>query len=358
MGVTLSYNRSLAVFQQIGEHFIDLLVRAAEDKKYIRFIGDNLNFTTNVSHETSTNHKHMVHMFASAALISEPIFENKSQEPQIPIDELKPEHMLLSTDEYSTIKNDIVKIIVDIASVYLPQLQFMKKSVPSLISGPDSTMYNHETVVVPLPVLPFNETSYQDDVKILDYYEDLVKKLIEKADLPDSTSIHVGGDQLTRERFSYAMLLRLGNYDPSARFAHLGPTTFEFFHLGMNFLEKIIFGTLWNKNGAVEMGTLKCEKERVIRNNVDPDVMKAYESDKDFVNSFTSSYIIEALMDYFGLTQRNDAPTQNIPPTFSNEMEQKEWVYDKIGEVVDEYVFPAWCGKEDNIVLQGISRNI
>ena len=51
--------------------------------------------------------------------------------------------------------------------------------------------------------------------------------------------IHIGGDQLTRERFSTAKSLRRGNLSPEARFDHLGPTTFELFHLDMNFLQQV-----------------------------------------------------------------------------------------------------------------------
>ena len=43
LGVCLSYSRTLVLYKHVGEHFVDMLIRAAEQGKYIRFIGDNLN---------------------------------------------------------------------------------------------------------------------------------------------------------------------------------------------------------------------------------------------------------------------------------------------------------------------------
>ncbi len=207
LGIAVSYNRSLVVFKQIGDHYLDLLVRAAEDGKHIRFVGDNLNFSVGVHQETHNNHKHLVHMFASLALVSKNLFEEKSNVPQIPLNNLEPKDVLLSTEEYNIVKEDCVKIIVDILVKFLPQLSFMVKSVPDTLEGPETHLLKAKTEVIPLPVLPFNESCYQDDVKILDYYEDVVKKLKNRVEgMKDDTRIQIGGDQLTRERFSHAML--------------------------------------------------------------------------------------------------------------------------------------------------------
>ena len=61
------------------------------------------------------------------------------------------------------------------------------------------------------------------------------------------------------------MKLQLANGNAQACFAHLGPVTFESFHFGMNYLEKIVFCAVWNKTQQ-EVGTLRGEKEPVNRN--------------------------------------------------------------------------------------------
>ena len=97
-----------------------------------------------------------------------------------------------------------------------------------------------KTEVIPLPCLPFNEQKYQDDVKILEWYQQLAGKIIRESGIDASTQFQISGDQLTRERFTEALLLRLDNINPRERFANLGQCTAEFFHLGMNYMEKCI----------------------------------------------------------------------------------------------------------------------
>ena len=126
--------------------------------------------------------------------------------------------------------------------------------------------------------------------------------------------IHIGGDQLIRERFSWAKILRIGNYDPAARFAYLGPITSEFFHLKMNYLEQMFFDSLWNDKGLMQVSTLKCEKEGILRHSVENNMMKAYDANKDFTESFENAYMAEATMQYFGMEETNDMPTRNAPP--------------------------------------------
>ena len=170
--------------------------------------------------------------------------------------------------------------------------------------------------------------------------------MIQSGSLAENCTLHIGGDQLTRERFSYGKFLRIGNINPRDRFDHIGPITFEFFHLGMNFMEKVIFRRLWKKDSEREIGTMRAECERIFRHFVSPDVMTAYDSDKEFLNSFVNAYVVEAAMDFFGLEDRNSFPTVHKPPNFENDYEIKEWVQTTLGKFVDTYVFPSWCGKD------------
>ena len=98
--------------------------------------------------------------------------------------------------------------------------------------------------------------------------------------------MQIGGDQLTRERLSDAMHLRIENLLPEHRLEYLGPVTFEFFRLALNFMEKVIFKNLFVINGQQEIGTMHIEKERTLRHSVHFDAMKHYEANKDFLFSF------------------------------------------------------------------------
>ena len=131
----------------------------------------------------------------------------------------------------------------------------------------------------------------------------------------------------------------------------------SFFHLGMNYLEKYVLGSLWNNDGPAELGTMKCEAERIFRHSVDTNVMKAYDADRDFALSFFGAYVVEAALSYFGMETRNDAPSKHVPPDMATDLEKTQWVMETIGKFVDEMVFPCWTGNDkEDYVVQGMSR--
>ena len=56
-----------------------------------------------------------------------------------------------------------------------------------------------------MPIMCKNEQNYADVVEILDSYEDHIADIYRKSGASlDEVKIHIGGDQLTRERFSGA----------------------------------------------------------------------------------------------------------------------------------------------------------
>lgn len=83
LGVCLSYDSMLKVQSQIGDYYEELLVDEIKKGHTLRFIGDNLNFMSNVSDERKGHHSHMVHMFANAALGMPNFFTNEPKVPQV-----------------------------------------------------------------------------------------------------------------------------------------------------------------------------------------------------------------------------------------------------------------------------------
>ena len=160
--------------------------------------------------------------------------------------------------------------------------------------------------------------------------------------------IQFGGDQLTRERFGTALSVRLGNLHN--QFAQLGPMTFEFYPLGMNLLDKMVFAPLWSDSGEDEIRTFRGEKERIVRKSVDKDPSKAYEADKVFFINCVSAYLVEAALDFFGMENRNDYPTLNQPPENASPDEGKARVYQLLGKLTHLYCFPYWS-KNDNPIF-------
>ena len=270
--------------------------------------------------ERQDRHGGMKHMFASAAILQPDLPLDLPNDPRIPLQHLTIENILPSRLDLDNVKLEYIKLIVDIIVEHVPALPFMKGTVPSIIKGPYSDLLAAISCTVPFEVLPYNEQYYADDAKIMDNLETKIYAIHDKAGKPltDDLRIHVGGDQLTRGRFSDTKHLCIGNLTAHSRFDHLGPISFELFHLDLNFLEKPIIKWLYKESFLKELGTLQCEQKHILCNNVDKDVHKAYDADQAYVISFIRSFVA-AVLKFFGMTDVNDCQTVNIPPPFDND---------------------------------------
>ena len=135
--------------------------------------------------------------------------------------------------------------------------------------------------------------------------------------------------------------MRAGANDPKEQLKHLHPITFEMFHLHyMKFL-MVFFKCLYSEKSGDEVGTMKSAIDRIMRNNVDPDVRKAYDPHKDFVISFVDAYIIEMICHYFGMETNLSTPTQNIPDNIEEMDNDKkmQWALEKFGDIFDKFVW-------------------
>ncbi|WAR28244.1 hypothetical protein MAR_013948 [Mya arenaria] len=334
IGVSSPYCVTINVIKEAGSQYSKLLTERLKEGKQIRLIGDNLNFTVGVKEETSSHHRHMQHRFTSTALISEHMYLSKPTTPQIDIRDISMDHLLITDIEFAELKTDICSIVADILSSFLPQLSFLKAVFPTL-AKPDEYC---QTEIVPLPCLPFNENKYQDDVKILEWYQSLLTKILDNSNQDKATKFVIGGDQLTRERLSEALLLRLNNEDPEDRFNNIGRCVFEFFHLGMNYLKTAIFDRLWNENGKIEVGTMRRECERIFRKNIDPNVSNSYEDDKRFVVGFVEAYVVEAAMEFFNLENLDSS----LDVSIESSEDKQEWGKERLMQFVEEFIFPIW----------------
>ena len=138
----------------------------------------------------------------------------------------------------------------------------------------------------------------------------------------DGVKIQIGGDQLTRDRFSGGKALRSHHMNANERFDHLGPITFELFHMLMNYM-KMVFKQLYKESSTQDLGTLKSLKERLSRSNVGTNVNEHYDADKDFFVSVSDIHIVEMFLEYFGMDYEFSQPTRNVPPAFVSENEKR-----------------------------------
>lgn len=138
----------------------------------------------------------------------------------------------------------------------------------------------------------------KDVVDILNFMKNLFLTFVRRATkMKQFFFIHVGGDQLTRERFSGAKAMRVHKDDRKDRFVNLSPITFELFHMQMNFLE-MSFKILYKENSVGDRGTLSHLKNIISRTNVNENINNHYDADNEYFVSVVDMYIVECVLEY------------------------------------------------------------
>ena len=66
-----------------------------------------------------------------------------------------------------------------------------------------------------------------------------------------------------------------------------------------------------------------------------------YDNNRDFFISVVDAYIVECLMEFFGMENQNSQATKHTPKEFTNDEEKKEWFYSSIMEMLNIYIFPS-----------------
>ncbi|KAK3102170.1 hypothetical protein FSP39_009302 [Pinctada imbricata] len=334
MGITGSYASANRLVEEIGKHHQDRVVDKIKDGFPIRIIGDNLNVKLGVRHERGDYHGTMYNWFSSAVIVQSNPFTGLPQNPQGLAKDLPLDSFLPNSSDFSLIHKDYTAHICGIAKEFCPHLEFLFPNSNQFTSGENRAQLHEKNITIPLQTLPLNEQKYSDVVQIMESYESTLKDIYSAAG-KSVPSVQVGGDQLTRERFSGGKGLRTGCSIPEEKFAHLTPITFEMWHTGMNFLA-CIFKELFDE-GSYEKGTMNSAKIKLSRKTVKADVKNHYDHDKDFFLSFVKSYVVEALCEYFGMQTYNDMPTKNIPPDDVDET----WINNTISDFIEKFVFAS-----------------
>ena len=196
LGVCLTRTCNSAILDNIKETFKIQIVEAITDNRYIRFLGDNIDFMIGVRDERIDKHAKLVHYFGSAVLVYNFKFPNLSEvKPQRDYKTISPREMLLDETESSALVDDYVHIVMKVAVQHFPSFKFLQKELDRYprSSIPDILQ---KTQTIPLPALHKHEQRYGDVVDILRFYESTLKSAYTQAgrDLTDDTKVHIGGE--------------------------------------------------------------------------------------------------------------------------------------------------------------------
>ncbi|KAL5019139.1 hypothetical protein ScPMuIL_004861 [Solemya velum] len=216
--------------------------------------------------------------------------------------------------DWKTIKFTYSIILLDVLVKHFKYFKLFQQTLSELKQTlmPEN-INNSVSEVIPLPVLAKNEQKYSDVIDIMDSYEQLVEDtfLAYGHLVTSETKVHIGGDQLTRERFSGAKRLRSGALTDKEKFTHLSPIRFELFHLQMNVLQ--MFYKLLYNNNSTEPGTLYAEKIKLSRTHANgEDVKKHYDDCKELAVSLIDSHVVSAMLNYFAMSSVDSEPKDNF----------------------------------------------
>lgn len=218
----------------ISGSFNTKLIDSLKREKKIRIVGDNINFQMGVAQIRQSEGKvsHMEHWFGSAAIVQNITFTDLNNDgPQYDLRKLPTEMFILNEKDWQNITYNFSVLSSRVLVEFFPWLKVATLAVSQPIADmPDAMKMKNE--VIPLPVMHKNEQKYSDVVDILANYQDICEDTY-KAAGKNIEKVHIGGDQLTRERFSGAKRLRAAALTEKERFEALYPITFEVFHLQM-----------------------------------------------------------------------------------------------------------------------------
>jgi len=340
-GISLSYVSALNIEREMKVAVKKELITAIKQDSTLRLIGDNVNVRVGVKDERSKNHGKMLNYFGNVALINNfPFTKSMSLHPQSMNRNLSVQLFLLTPDDISELKKDYASILMNTAVEYFTFFQCLRDILPKYLEDSFSSQLTHKTKVIPISILPLDEQKGEHAVEILRYYEKLIVDLFTSAGISvENKNIHVGGDQLSRDRFTSAKLMVIGSPTPVDRLEHIGNFTFEFFHLQMNLLQ-VSYDVLMTEDDVRNIGRMLYEKNRLNRSSVKKDVKQAYDADADFFGSFTKAYIVEAIRDYFKLEDLVSAPACHCPEPdiFSSKDKLLAWANTAFEEITSRYV--------------------
>ena len=101
---------------------------------------------------------------------------------------------MFGEEVYECVKKLYVSLVLEVVQRHLKSIAFIN-SDPKIFYGKGINKCSHETEVIPLPVLYFDEQKNGDVIKIVHWYQQLIEDVHQKAGV-SLGSVHIGGDQL------------------------------------------------------------------------------------------------------------------------------------------------------------------
>ncbi len=274
----MSHQSKLNLLDMIGNHYADGLIEEVKSGKKLQGTGDNWDMLIR-AHDMRSSHQNVdLHYFASNLIVERVPCENLSTTaPKRDVRSLPNSAFLLSNEESVKFRENLKVLVGRVLVANIPSMSFMKSIIPQHIPHEYQQEMASKSTIVPLSMQLKDEKKYDDVVDILDFYEQELEDIYNKAGVitkpkettsngiqeprsiaglssaPDQPRAHFniaddndhmkgisvpfGGDQMTRVRFAGAKDLRSGAHTAKQRLDHCSPFFSAPFHTKMSFVQ-------------------------------------------------------------------------------------------------------------------------
>ena len=225
---------------QIGSGLVSKVQKLVQEGLELRVNFDNLDFRI-LANQVLTNHRntdvHWINQYITFDRVPSPHLDD--QHPLADLKELPLTEYLLSQEEEKQFRSNITVLVARVLTKMVPCFAHIKDAVPKHIPHLYSKEMASKSVIIGLPVQPFNQSKHADVIQYLDYLESFLAEVHapENQHVPENESsnarqarldrnlngikVPLGGDQLGRERVTGAKKLRLGCDSATARLEHI-----------------------------------------------------------------------------------------------------------------------------------------
>ncbi|KAK3755179.1 hypothetical protein QZH41_010699 [Actinostola sp. cb2023] len=329
-----SHQNWLRTLDNIGDHLVDTIKEEMKEGSKPRLTFDNFDFRVNAGEMLkgiSNVDRHWICQYLTFDRVDTATLDNT--QPLGDLKDLDIKAYLLSDEEQEHMRDEYIVLVSRILTKVIPWLTSLEKTVPCHIDHEFSEQMSKKSVVIALPVKPYDQKKHSEVIQYLDTVQTFAKEISDEGE--SLMQLPLGGDLLGRERVTGAKKLRRGCDEPEERFDNIVEVA-EYWHAKQSLLS-LCWKHLYNQSSGREPGTLYYFRNLHGRTNVKPNVKNNYAAAEGLLLHLAKAYICCAFMHYAGMCDLKGRPTKVKEPGQNVLLQGYKYLHDIIGKFVDEY---------------------